>query len=385
MEGVDPAELELELQEAKAKIEKIKPMMAAAWGQLASQPTEYGDDKTSTRNISKSSTLPQIGGPDQICAALIGSGHAGDEVVLAAKAALLVTKIINIASDRACGQVVVAGVVVLGNGGVGGGNPSLACIISDGLLFAAEQLVDKITSCDNEFTARSVDTAVARMATIHGDIAKIETDLASSVLNDNTNKGLIITNNGTNKDLIISNSDTNKGLITTNSNANKDLIIGEIGAGTVVVTGAVSDGTQTLVNAGNAHKNTIVGNDNTNKGLIIANDDTNKTFLLRMQIEADLSSTDGATFVAMFLTPSNVCSQVLNDKGESLAGTTQCGYLDFARAIVVQTVSNLAGANTTTANAFLAKGDTFRAAKDYKQAYQNYRLAYKTAAGISTR
>ena len=99
---------------------------------------------------------------------------------------------------------------------------------------------------------------------------------------------------------------------------------------------------------------------------------------------ASASSTDGATFVAMFLTPKTVCAPVLDDKGVAQSAQ-QCGYLDFARAIVEQTVTNLAGANAAQANAFLAKGDTFRAAKDYKQAYQNYRLAYKTAAGISTR
>jgi hypothetical protein len=383
MDGINPAELEIELAEAKAKIEKIKPMMADAWGHLASQPTEYGDDKTSTRNISKlSSPLPQIGGPDQICAALIGAGHAGDEVVLAAKAALLVTKIINIASDRACGQVVVAGVVVLGNGGVGGGNPSLACIVSDGLLFAAEQLVDKITSCDNEFTARSVDTAVARMATVHTDIESSRLDVIKDAATNRTTVTDAVT---IAKNFVDGNATTNKNTIVNNDNENKDTIVGTIGAGTVIIQGAVSDGTAALIGDNLKNKNTIVANDNTNKDAVVDDAKVNKTLLLRMQIEADLSSTDGATFVAMFLTPKTVCAPVLDDKGEVITGTEQCGYLDFARGIVVQTIGNLAGANAATANAFLAKGDTHRLARDYKQAYQNYRLAYKTAAGISTR
>ena len=107
---------------------------------------------------------------------------------------------------------------------------------------------------------------------------------------------------------------------------------------------------------------------------------TNREFLLRTQIEADLSSTDGSIFVALFLTPGTTCFQpVLTDKGLPVAGSMQCGYLDFARAIVVQTIANLAGTNTTQANSFLAKGDAARSSGDYKQAYTNYRSAYKTA------
>ena len=84
------------------------------------------------------------------------------------------------------------------------------------------------------------------------------------------------------------------------------------------------------------------------------------------------------------MTPSNVCSPVLNEKGVAQS-SQQCGYLDLVRAIVVQTIANLAGSNASQANSFLAQGDSYKTAGNYRQAYQNYRLAYKTAAGISTR
>ncbi|MCA1624375.1 MAG: hypothetical protein LC768_02285 [Acidobacteria bacterium] len=399
-ESINLEEVDDELVVAKEKLEKIKPVMKAAYAQLGVDSWKTsGDNDSSDDPAALKSTLPGIDGPDAVCQALIGAGRAKLDVVIAANAAYIATKILDIAFNRGCNQVVVAGVIVLGAGGVGGGNSSLACIVTDGLLFAAEQVRDKVNACDDNFTERSVDTAVKRMETIH-------TDLDNSIINDNNNATSIIANDNSNKTNIINDAATNKttittavtdaktfidGNATTNKNtivadalANKNTITSAINTGTTTVTTAVGDGTTTILINDNKNKNTIVEDAKTNKEFVVDNAKTNKEFLLRMQIEADLSSTDGATFVAMFLTPGNVCAPVLNDKGVAQS-SQQCGYLDFARAIVAQTIANLAGSNTALANSFLTKGDTYKSSGDYRQAYQNYRLAYKTAAGISTK
>jgi uncharacterized protein YoxC len=268
-------------------------------------------------------------------------------VLAAAKAAYIAAKILSIALDRGCNQIIVAGVVVLGNGGVGGGNSSLACIISDGLLLIADTLYTQVLYCDTDFTRRQVDTAVARMKTVHDDLEVTSSKVdATKTAVDETKTAV----GGARTDIL---ADASK---------NKTDIMEAMGKNTTTITTAVGDGTTTIVN----------------------NDNVNKNFLLRLQIEADLSSTDGSTFVAMFLTPVSKCFSVLNDKGVS-TGTTQCGYLDFARAIVVQTIANLAGSNASQANSFLASGDSYRTAGNYKMAYQNYRQAYKAAAGIATK
>lgn len=398
-DSIDPAEIAGEVEDAKTKVERFKPGAQADYAQGNSSLWTAAGNNDSSGDFAQS-ILPGIAAPDAVCLKLIGDKRAKLEVVAAATAVYVAAKILDIALNRGCNQVVVAGVIVLGAGGVGGGNTSLACIVSDGLLFAAEQVLNKVHSCDVDFTERSVDAAVARMETVHGDIA-------NSVANDNTNATNIINKAAANtttitgavdsaKTLIDTNATTNKNTIIADALANKNTITSAINTGTTTVTTAVGDGTTTILVNDNKNKNTIVDNDNTNKNTVVADakankefivDDAkaNKNFLLRMQIEADLSSTDGAIFVAMFITPSKICAPVLNDKGIAQSGNDQCGYLDFARAIVAQTIANLSGSNAAQANSFLSKGDTFKDSGDYRQAYQNYRLAYKTAAGISTR
>jgi hypothetical protein len=56
---------------------------------------------------------------------------------------------------------------------------------------------------------------------------------------------------------------------------------------------------------------------------------------------------------------------VLNEKGVAQS-SQQCGYLDLVRAIVVQTITNIAGSNVTQANSFLTNGDTYKASGDYR-------------------
>ncbi|HEV3471397.1 MAG TPA: hypothetical protein VG148_18875 [Pyrinomonadaceae bacterium] len=115
-------------------------------------------------------------------------------------------------------------------------------------------------------------------------------------------------------------------------------------------------------------KTEIITNDNANR-------DEMKFLLLRLQIEADLASPDGATAVALFASPvTPQCSAA------AAAPVNQCGMLGMVRQIVVQTIARLAGPATAQANSFLAKGDALTNARNYKAAYQQYKMAYKAAA-----
>jgi hypothetical protein len=332
-DSIDPAELDADLEDAKGKLGKIKPIMAAAYADFYADSGKVGRDTYSSGNLESLSTLPGIADPNPICKTLIGMGRAAPHVLIAAKAVLLVAKIINIAADRGCKQVVVAGVIVLGAGGVGGGNSSLVCIATDAILEAAEQLHSVVTDCNADFTRRSVDTAVARLETVHSD-------MANSVANDNTN--------ATN---ITGTVNTAKAFIDGNATTNKDTIVGAIGSGTTTITTAVGDGTST-----------IVKNDNTNKDTVVANHDASKIELIRSQIAVDLSSADGAVLIGAFMLPAA--------KG---------GYLELVRTVLVQAITNLAGSSTSQANSLLAQGDASVIAKDYKNAYSFYRRAYKVA------
>ncbi len=217
--------------------------------------------------------------------------------------------------------------------------------------------------------------AIAAKAALDGSVLAVETlrGLYEFCISPSTQDVVDIVTAA--KDEILANDDSNTTNIINNDNSNKD----------------------TIVNNDNANKTTIVNNDNANTlaltNLINAtrieilntvNDSKEETnnLLLRTQIEADLSSTDGSTFVALYETPSNICLPSLNQKGlpqiGALSNPVQCGLLDLVRSIVRDTIANI---NTSsTASAFFAKGDAQRAAGDYKGAYTSYRQAYKAAS-----
>lgn len=134
--------------------------------------------------------------------------------------------------------------------------------------------------------------------------------------------------------------------------ANKVAIVGEI----------TSSKTAIVLNA-NQNADALTATMNGIQKSIIDNDNTNAALLLRSQIEADLQSPDNAIPLAMFETPSS--------KG---------GLLDLVRKYVVLTITNLAGSSTSQANSFLAQGDKYRDALNFKAAYASYRQAYKSAA-----
>lgn len=188
----------------------------------------------------------------------------------------------------------------------------------------------------------------------------------------------------------------------------KTEIITKLDSGTTTITNAISASETAIVNNDNANRTTIVNNDNANRTTIVNNDNANtlaltnlinatrveilntvkdskeetNNLLLRTQIEADLSSTDGSTFVALYETPGNICLPSLNQKGlpqiGALSSPVQCGLLDLVRAIVRDTIRNV-GAGTN-AQSFFATAEAQRAAGNYKAAYASYRKAYKAAS-----
>lgn len=193
---------------------------------------------------------------------------------------------------------------------------------------------------------------------------QITTSTSSIISNDNSNTTNIVNNDNTNATNIINNDNTNKDTIVANDNANTTTIVNNDNANTLALTN--------LINA------TRVEILNTVKD---SKEETNN-LLLRTQIEADLSSTDGSTFVALYQTPSNICLPSLNKFGlpqiGALSSPDQCGLLDLVRSIVRDTIANV---NTgTTAAAFFQQADAFKAAGDYKSAYTYYRKAYKAAS-----
>lgn len=142
-----------------------------------------------------------------------------------------------------------------------------------------------------------------------------------------------------------------------NDNSNRDIILDKLDENTTIITTKIGD-TGTL----------IINNDNQNKTEIITNDNNNKNelrdLILRTQIEADLAQADSATPVALYVTP-----------------TAQGGYLDLVRTIVAQTITRIqaAGGQTATAIALFSRADAYKAAGDFKAAYDQYRKAYRAA------
>jgi hypothetical protein len=143
----------------------------------------------------------------------------------------------------------------------------------------------------------------------------------------------------------------------------------------------IKNGILNIINNDNANTTSIIGNANANTTSIITNDNANTTsiinndnananalrdLMLRTQIEADLAAVDGATPVALYLTP--------NANG---------GYLNLVQSIVTETLANVqaAGGTIGLARSFLNQANAQKAAGQFKSAYANYRKAYKLATG----
>lgn len=225
-----------------------------------------------------------------------------------------------------------------------------------------------------------------------------------TVLNSLSSSTTLINNNVTNsKNEVINNDNSNKTMLTTSITNAQTSINNTTNASSTAITTAITNATTTIVNNDNSNKTMIVNNDNSNattlninltnaKNMIIANDNTNTTnivnndnanktmiinnangntmalndLILRSQIEADLATESNAVKVAWYMTP-----------------TANGGKLDLVQQIVTLTLANIQAAGGSVGNAqmFLDRANADKAAGNFKSAYDNYRKAYKAAAG----
>ena len=304
---------------------------------------QYKDSMT--KASSKTSDTPGLPGINSYCTPLT------PEAIIAADSVYFIAEGVRDAAQDGCNEVV----VIAGEGG----NGRAACLITDATYLIAKAANQAIHFCDDDYAQSVGQASFDRLGHIHSD-------LESSVANDNTNTTNILNNAATNTTNIINNDNANTTTLDTHATTNTTNIINTDNANTLALTNLI-----------NATRTQIINNANDNK-------DEMKNLLLRTQIEADLSSTDGSAFAALYETPSNVCLPSLNDKGlPQLAASvgapapTQCGLLDMVRSIVRDTIANV-GAGTN-AQSFFASGDAQRAAGKYKAAYTSYRQAYKAA------
>ena len=252
---------------------------------------------------------------------VFGNTRLSDDEIFAVDTVYLTAESLAVSIKDACLQTV----VVLGEGG----NTSTACIISDGVFFIAKAVWAAIHMNEDHITTANVDTSYARLGHIH-------TDLENSVANDNTNAAGIKGNTDSNAASIKANTDSKAASIISNANSNASSILTAIsGAATSITSGSSSGQTQV------------------------------KDLIVDTQIEADLARDTASTPVARYLIPSS-------------AG----GLLDRVRSVVVQTITvvQAAGGTTGTAQSFVTQGDQYKAAGQFKQAYDSYRRAYQMAA-----
>jgi len=285
------------------------------------------------RNTSNTAGLPGIG---SFC------GNLTTAAILAADVVFFAAESVRDLAQDACLEVI----VILGEGG----NGSLACLITDAVYIVAHGVYAGIHFCDDDYANAVGEASYARLDHIHSD-------LEASITNDDSNKTMIVNNDNTNKDTIVSNDNTNKDTIVLNDNTNKTTIVNNDNTNTAALTALIT-----------AALNAIITNANANK-------DELKFLLLRTQIEADLAAADSATPVALFQTPSTVCTtpSVPNP-------LTQCGYLNLVSAITRETIANQPGPNQAGALALWVQAEAQKAAGQPKAAYTTYRKAYKASS-----
>jgi len=221
--------------------------------------------------------------------------------------------------------------------------PSFADIaITEGFLIAAEGVMEALPT--DALTILGREAAVAARAALQASV------LAAKTLRNQYDKCHELT----------------QAQVQTIVDGAKTAIIVNDNANTTTITTALGDVKTDIINNDNANRTQIINNDNANTTTILnaitAAKNELRDLILRTQIEADLAEADNATYVGFYVTP-----------------TAQGGHLDLVRTIVVDTITKLAGSKASQANALRLKGDDFKAAGNYKSAYLNYRLAYKTA------
>jgi hypothetical protein len=272
---------------------------------------------STTSNLSRGNTTAGFPTADygSIC-----SGYSSDsDIVFGYQTALNVAKLVWVALSRACEQVGVAAGF--------GGNTSLACIVADEVLEAAELILAEYTICDGDTDSARIGANYERLAYINEQI--------------NSDHNSIIANDNSNKDTIISTDNANTSTVIANDNANKD----------------------TIVKNDNDNRKAIIANDNANTADILASLGETRQLVLRTQIEANLAA---SLNVVLYMLPA-----------------AQGGYLEKVRDIVTADIQKLQAAGQSVGNAshHLSKGNTAYSKGQYKEAYKYYQMAYKAASG----
>ena len=345
---------------------------------LASSRATLNQYKDSVlKGASDTGNRPGLPGIDSFCGGPVPTG-----VIIASDVVYFLAEAVRDIAQNGCNEVIVA----LGFGG----NLRLACLVTDAIYIIAKAVNQAIHFCDDDYTASVVNANYDRLGHIHDDLEDVKA-------NENTNYTNIIGNATTNTTTITGAVTTAKTDIISNATTNRTTITTAITAAQTAVIVAGDANSAAIINNDNTNKTTIVNNDNANALALTtlvnsaltqiisnanANKDETKNLLLRTQIEADLASTDGSVFVALYETPVTVCFPSLNSLGLPQSGipasTIQCGLLDLVRSIVSQTIANVGVGSD--AQAFFNTGDAQRAAGQYKAAYASYRKAYKAAA-----
>lgn len=237
---------------------------------------------------------------------------SNSDVVFSYQTALNAAKLVWIPLKDACDEVL----VVAGEGG----NTSLACIIPDEVLQAAELILAQYTICDGDTQSAQVSANYARLAYLN---EQIDSDFNATVSNDNAN-------------------------------------------------------TAALMAAGTANTNAIMANDNANKAAIIVNDNTNTAAILA------LMQANQGQLVSLSIQQNLASSgPAIGDYELPIASGGHLETARDIVANLIISLQSL-GQGVGNAPGFLSQGNAYFSQGQYKQAYAKYRSAYQSATNQGT-
>ena len=258
---------------------------------------------------------------------------------------IAVAKVAAIGADKLCSGVVVV---------AGEGTTLPQCIIAEVLDLIAQGLTRAkqiLTFCDPVVASAEVEAAWQNTVTI-------DTDLANHDVNTSNHLSQI--------DQHLTQIDAE---VTSHSNAvDTDLagrvvaVDADIASRLVNVDTDLNNGLTAVHTDLNGHLN-LVDTDLTNRATQIDDEiSTFQTLNLRLQIEQALAA---GQQIGLFEMP-----------------TSQGGYLELVRSIVVDTINKVLASGLTvgTASKSLTTGDAAKAAGQFKSAYRSYASAYQAAA-----
>lgn len=153
-----PADLE-PLSEACAQVGRWKRAASAARDLVERARTAARGSVT----VASAGDLP--GAP---YSGLCGSGRSDTNVVFGVQVALQVARGVWSAASRGCEQVAVVCPAP------GGGNSSLACIVVDEALFAAESALEDVKFCDGDIDSAEIRGTYDRVAQVHDELVALD-------------------------------------------------------------------------------------------------------------------------------------------------------------------------------------------------------------------